>query len=80
VHCVIIGFSQANTNPKIIYDGINKRVVKNISPYILDAPNVLIKDRRKPICEVPEMVFGSMPNDGGKKLIPPILRSQGISE
>lgn len=31
----------------------------------MDGPNVLIESRKKPICPVPNVVFGSMPNDGG---------------
>ena len=37
----------------------------NISPYLVAGPDVCITARTKPLCPVPEIVFGSMPNDGG---------------
>jgi len=71
VHCVIIGFSVADNNkPKIIFtDNDHKIEAKNINGYLQDMPNVFIGNRRKPICDVPEMVFGSMPNDGRNLII-----------
>jgi hypothetical protein len=35
----------------------------------VDAPDVFIESRSKPLCDAPEMVFGSMPNDGGHLII-----------
>ncbi len=66
VHCVIIGFSFVpNSQPKIIYTDERPLIVNNINGYLVDAPNVFAEGRKKPICKVSEMVFGSMPNDGG---------------
>lgn len=65
VHCVIIGFSQHHVpSNRTIFDGNEKKIADNINPYLVNAPNVLIGIRKKPICDVPEMIFGSMPNDG----------------
>jgi len=41
----------------------------NINPYLVDAPDVVLESRREPICKVPPIVFGSMPNDGGHLLL-----------
>ena len=66
VHCVIIGFSVApSTKAKIIYTGDRPLVVDNINAYLIDAPSVFIESIKKPICNVPPVVFGNMPNDGG---------------
>lgn len=66
VHCVIIGFSCVNNNKlKMIFDGDRYQFAQNINGYLLDADNVFIESRKKSICHVPDMVFGSMPNDGG---------------
>ena len=66
VHCVIIGFSVASNNkPKIIYSSDRPLIAGNINGYLLNADNVFIESKKKPICQVTEMVFGSMPNDGG---------------
>ncbi|GGH71540.1 methylase [Compostibacillus humi] len=72
VHCVIIGFSQVENRDKKIY--VSKEQVElanNINGYLLDAPNVFIENRRSAISKVPEMVFGSMPNDGGNLILTP---------
>ncbi len=66
VHCVIIGFSTAkNIRPKIIYSDDRPQIAENINAYLLNADNIFIESRKKPICDVSEMVFGSMPNDNG---------------
>ena len=65
VHCVIIGFSNINKSEKVIYNNTTKNIVANINGYLIDAPNIFIENKKKPICNFPAMDFGSMPNDGG---------------
>jgi hypothetical protein len=66
VHCVIVGFSEApNEKPKRLYDADRFQEVDNINFYLMSAPNIFVESRSKPICEVPEMVKGSSPVDGG---------------
>lgn len=71
VYCVIIGFANFDTDKKYIYEYENVKgephqvVVKNINPYLIDAENIVIRNRQKPICNVPEIFFGNMPRDGG---------------
>lgn len=66
VHCVIIGFSVAeNKKDKIIYENGNSKIAKSINPYLIDGENVFINSRNHPICNVPEMVYGNKPTDGG---------------
>lgn len=70
VHCVIIGFSaKKNKKTKFIYDGKEIIKAKNINAYLMDAPNILIESRNKPLCKVPEMVYGNKPADGGNLII-----------
>jgi len=75
VYCVIIGFANFDTTKKILfeYDDIKGEPqalsVKNINPYLVDAKDVFIEKRRTPICNVPEIAFGNMPNDGGNFFI-----------
>ena len=69
VHCVIIGFSAENvTTNKRIYDGEDSKPAANINPYIVDAPNVFIQSRVKPLCKVPEIGIGNQPIDDGNYL------------
>ena len=65
VHCVVIGFSTADTKDKTIYDG--ERIIKanNINGYLIDAADVFIEARTKPICDVPQMLNGGKPTEGG---------------
>ncbi|MBQ9480104.1 MAG: class I SAM-dependent DNA methyltransferase [Selenomonadaceae bacterium] len=67
VHCVIVGFSCApNDRPRLIFDGDEKIAASNINPYLVDAPDVFIWSRAKPICpDAPRMTRGNMPADGG---------------
>ena len=72
VHCVIIGFSSNShseldsESPKFIIDEDGTKIeVKNINGYLLDADNVWIDSRSKPLCSVPEMISGGKPVEGG---------------
>ncbi len=78
VHCVIVGFG-LGTPPQMTrvfdYTGdIGGQGVEisagRLNPYLVEGPDLLIDKRRKPLqADVPEMVFGSMPNDGGHLLL-----------
>ncbi|MEO7676791.1 MAG: DNA methyltransferase, partial [Verrucomicrobiota bacterium] len=71
VHVVIVGFAAFNIATKRIYDygdDENDPVVStttNISPYLIDGPDVALPIRREPICDVPPIVNGNKPADGG---------------
>ncbi len=41
----------------------------NINAYLISSANILIESISKPICNLPEMNFGNMPNDGGHLLL-----------
>ncbi len=69
VHCVIVGFSTApNTTPKTLFTSERAQVVQNINGYLLDADNVFVESRSKPLCDVPEIGIGNKPIDGGNYL------------
>ncbi len=79
VYCVIIGFSKDShqAKDKYIFDYPDIRgeaveqSVEHINPYLVNAPDVLIQSRSKPICDVPVMVSGNKPIDGGNYLFTP---------
>jgi hypothetical protein len=66
---VIIGFSVGRVGEKMINDGAEKTLAKNINPYLVDAPDIFIESRSDAICEVPMMVYGNKPTDGGHLFI-----------
>lgn len=69
VHCVIIGFSSAaNPKEKVLYSGGHAQIVHNINGYLVDADNVFVENRNKPICNVPETGIGNQPIDNGQYL------------
>jgi hypothetical protein len=74
VYCVIVGFANFDTTNKSIFEYENIKgeahevKAKNINPYLVDAKDIFIEKRRKPICNIPDISFGNMPNDGGNFL------------
>lgn len=73
VHCVIVGFSanaKGTTRPLWSYETVKSEpvmvAVRNINAYLLDAPDVLVPPRSRPLDpRVQKLVYGSMPNDNG---------------
>lgn len=72
VHTVIIGFSMAQPGHKRLFDYPDvkgqpvEQLVENINAYLLDAPNILVKSRTRPLVQgIPVMVYGNKPTDGG---------------
>ena len=74
VFCVIIGFTVSDTNLKHLFEYENNTgeahvlTAKNINPYLVDAPNILIRSRQKSICDAPQIGIGNKPIDGGHYL------------
>lgn len=74
VHCVIVGFGLQDLSHKRIYEyedikGTPLAVpAKNINPYLVDAPDVVLPRRNNPICDVPEIGIGNKPIDDGNYL------------
>ena len=75
VHVVIIGFSNFDIAEKkiFLYDDLkgepHEIIVKNINPYLVAGNDTFIPSRKKPICPVPEISYGSMANDAGNLLL-----------
>ena len=75
VHCVIIGFGSEDVDRKrlFLYDTYtsepHEQAATQINPYLVDGPVVLMSSRSRPLCDVPKLVFGSMPNDKGHLLL-----------
>ena len=73
VHCVIIGFSCSDEDSKrrklLVNENGEKTNVPHINSYLIDGEDVFIESRSRTICDVPQMVFGSMANDGGHLII-----------
>ena len=84
VHCVIVGFSYTN-KPKRLYSSERMQYVNNINAYLIDADNVFVESRQKPIFAVPEIGIGNKPIDGGNYLFTfeemnEFIKSEPLSE
>ncbi len=70
VHCVIVGFSYyPNTKQKKLYSSERVQLVDNINFYLVNAENIFIDKRSKPICDSEKMIYGSEPREGGFLLL-----------
>jgi len=82
VHCVIIGTASQNFNNKYIYEydtvKSEPKAIKaaQINPYLVDAPVVLLPNRRQPLCHVPIIGIGNKPIDDGNYLFAPEEKMQ----
>ncbi|WP_270332590.1 DNA methyltransferase [Streptococcus infantarius] len=72
VTVAIVGLAN-NTNAKsekYIFDETLNRVSANhINPYLASGEDILVKSANAPLNNLPKMVFGSMPRDGGYLII-----------
>ena len=76
VYVVIIGFANFDVENKFLYDYETPDAAEpleykaqNINPYLTFGNDIIVIKKYKPICDVPEIVFGNMPNDGGYLLL-----------
>ena len=71
VHCVIVGFSHKDSaeTQKLIFDKEKKTPAQNINGYLLDAADIFIERQAKPLCDVPEMIFGNKPVENGNLIM-----------
>ncbi len=96
VHCVIIGFGLKNrvekVQPKRLFDYRNpdgesdasgqvlEEAARQINPYLVDAPDIVLPTRRVPLCRVPECGIGNKPIDDGNYLFNTAERDAFIAQ
>lgn len=74
VHCVIIGFGLTDVAEKWLFEYETPQAephavkVRNINPYLVEGPGVVLTRRNQPLCAAPEMGIGNKPIDGGHYL------------
>ena len=81
VHCVIIGFSSSKEvrDKWLFNDSGEKEKAANIAPYLIDANNVIVEKRSRAICNVPNLILGNMPKDGGGFILSPEEKADFIN-
>ena len=86
VYCVILGFANFSSDQKRIFeystvDGEpHELTVNTINPYLVEGGEVILERKHDPICNVPEMLFGNMPADGGELLFTEAEKKDFIKE
>jgi len=71
VHVIIIGFSNFDISSKKLYEyeGNSREAhlinVRNINPYLVEGRDMFLQNRKKPVCNVPEIIYGSFALDDG---------------
>lgn len=71
VICTIIGVSNNSNEKKQIYNETTNEChqVDNINPYLSVGANIIVEKLHKSPFNMPQMDFGSMPNDGGNLIL-----------
>jgi len=69
VAVVIIGIRNIDNTEKFLYHNNLKKSVKNISPYLTNTGNSIVKSRSKPISDIKEIGYGSSALDGGNLIL-----------
>jgi hypothetical protein len=74
VYCIIVGFGKQKIARKLLFEYADIKgeptvsEVKNINPYLVEAGDVVVRSRQKPLCDVREMSIGNKPIDAGNYL------------
>lgn len=80
VFCVIVGIAvKGLVESKTIYDNSDIKIVNHINGYLIDADDVFIHSRGKPITAgLPPITKGSQPTDGGNLIFSPSEKNELI--
>lgn len=65
----ILGIAKQNAPVKIIYEKAHKKTVINISPYLTAGPNTIVYQRLQPLSNMPTIITGNSPYDGGNLIL-----------
>jgi hypothetical protein len=78
VHVVIEGFSHGAARSPRLFEFATLRSqpeeqrVRNVSPYLIEGPNLVVAGRSTPLSEaMPPVRYGSLPSDGGGLVVDP---------
>lgn len=80
VTCVILGFRNKSSAPVYVFDSDIKAQVAHLNFYLIEGEDIFIDRRKQPLSDFPQMVFGSMPRDGGGLILTPDDRKMLISQ
>ncbi|MEX2218622.1 MAG: DNA methyltransferase [Phycisphaerales bacterium] len=85
VHVVIVGWGIADRPGKRIFDYETDPEhptvadARNIGPYLVEGSNTAVRNRSRPLCNVPEIAIGNKPIDDGQYLFTPEERREFLA-
>lgn len=71
VTVAVIGLRNASDAPKYIFTDDLQIAAKNINGYLADGAGIFVSARTRPLSELPKMIKGSQPTDGGNLILSP---------
>lgn len=80
VFCVVVGLTDRRTVKKRIFDREVESVAENINGYLLDAPDVALESKNRPIFSLPKMDVGNIPRDNGYLILDTEERESLLSD
>ncbi len=81
VTCVVVGIRNSIKKPKWLFSSGVKHNVKNISPYLTQGHDLVVSKRSSsPLSNIPEMLRGDMPIDGGNLILSEDEKNRLIAE
>lgn len=69
VSVIIVGIRNIQNKEKVIFRNNIRQIVSNISPYLTNGGNLIVQKRSTPLSNLPVMMKGSQPTDGGHLLL-----------
>jgi hypothetical protein len=80
VTCVIVGIRHRSNAKKVLYSADLARVVRNISPYLIEMDDTIVAKEAKPINGLPKMDWGNKPTDDGNLILSPEEKAQLLAD
>ena len=71
VTCVVVGIRTKAPGKKYIFFDEQRKEASNINPYLLDFANIYIPRHNLSISDLPRMLKGNQPTDGGNLILSP---------
>lgn len=69
VYVVIVGLTSTQPKRNFIFGGDQIKKAKNISPYLTDSENIIVRKRNRPLSPRPSLVYGNQAIEGGNLIL-----------
>lgn len=69
VTVIVLSLQNKSSGKKFIFTDSIQNIVGHINPYLIEGDDLIVHKRSKALSDLPEISFGSMPNDGGHLVV-----------